>query len=81
MDSKQRDLLTKMLSFWVEAHPRPGAVTLAFAGRTYTAEEILDEVRSETEFGESLGNFLYESGVSVEELIGRAIDANKRNLR
>lgn len=78
MDYSQREFLTTMLSRWVETHPRPRAITLAFAGRTYTADEILEEVRSETEFGESLGNFLYESGVPIEELIGRAIDANIR---
>jgi hypothetical protein len=77
MDSKQRDELSRLLSAWVETHPYREWVSLAFAGRTYTPEEILDEVRNQTEFGESLGNFLYESGASVEEIIGRAIDANK----
>lgn len=77
MDSNQREELSKLLSGWVETHPYRESVSLAFAGRTYTPEEILDEVRNQTEFGESLGNFLYESGASVEEMIRRAIDANK----
>jgi hypothetical protein len=77
MNSNQRDELSRLLSGWVETHPFREFVALAFAGRTYTPEEILDEVGNQTEFGESLGNFLYESGVSVEEMIRRAIDANK----
>jgi hypothetical protein len=82
MDSGQRERLAMMLAVWVERHPNPHAPTLAFSGRTYTPEEILDEVRAATEFGESLGNFLNRASerhkVPVEEFIRRAIEANNR---
>jgi hypothetical protein len=80
MDFRQRERLAQVLAVWVEKHAYPQVPTLAFSGRTYTPEEILEEVRAATELGESLGNFLYGAGehhgVRVEDLIRRAIDAN-----
>jgi hypothetical protein len=85
MNSIQRNRLAELLAVWVRLHPEPDSPELAFAGRTYTPEEILEEVRSGTEFGEDLGNFLYESAretnVQVEEFIRRAIAANTEGSR
>jgi len=53
-------------------------------GRSYTPEDILEEVGAVTELGESLGNFLYHTSkkfdVSVEALVYRAINANAKEL-
>jgi hypothetical protein len=82
MDLKQRNVLLASLDRWVDTHPHRESPTLAFLGRSYTPEEIFEEVNNATEFGESLGDFLFEAATryrtSVEELIHRAIEANQR---
>ena len=82
MTGTQREQLSRLLESWVEQHPRRNVPTIAFWGRSYTPEEVLDEVRDETEFGERLGDFLYEKAdefdTSVEAFISQAIENNRR---
>ena len=82
MTGRQREELLSLLADWVEAHPRPRVPTIAFWGRSYTPEEMLDEVRGTTDFGEMLGNFLFqkaeELGTTVEAIIRRTIENNLR---
>ncbi len=82
MTGTQRDQLSHLLERWVEAHPMRTVPTIAFFGRSYSPEEVLEEVSDGTEFGEGLGDFLYqkaeEFNTSVEAFIFRAIENNNR---
>ena len=84
MEVEQRGILLASLGKWRDTHPRPDSPTLVFMGRSYTPEEIVEEVSNATEFGESLGDFLFEAAtrhqISVDKLIDRAINANERTL-
>jgi hypothetical protein len=82
MTSAQQEELSRSLESWVAQHPRPHSPTISYWGRDYTPEEILDEVRNGTLFGQELGDFLFrkagELETTVEAIINQAIENNHR---
>lgn len=82
MNQEQWQNLEKLLEKWVEEHPRRDEPTITYLGRNYSPQDLLEEVKEETELGEALGDFLYSAstkfGVSVDSFVNRAIEANNK---
>ncbi len=78
---EQRLHLVSLLDTWVQTHPEPDSPEFLVMGRDYSPREVLVEVAAATEFGDHLGGFLYWAAeayhTSVEDMIGRAILANR----
>jgi hypothetical protein len=81
----RRVLLTKLLSRWVDEHPRASTPALVYMGREYTPRDILYEVEHGTELGRDLTSFLFDASeqfqTPVEEFIENAVAANAKQVR
>jgi hypothetical protein len=80
-----RLIIGQQLHQWADTHPTPDEPVLSLMGRDYSPRDISLEFDERTEFGESIGAFLYGSSrrydSPVETFIGRAIEANLREGR